>query len=48
MEDALKQAKLKALSLLTDMDRTEEQLRQKLRQKAYEDDVIEQAIEYVK
>lgn len=48
MEDALKQAKLKALSLLTDMDRTEEQLRQKLKQKSYEDDVVEQAIDYVK
>lgn len=48
MEDALKQAKLKALSLLTDMDRTEEQLRQKLKQKTYEDDVVEQAIDYVK
>ncbi len=48
MEDVLKQAKLKALSLLTDMDRTEVQLRQKLKQKAFEDDVVEQAIEYVK
>lgn len=48
MEDVLKQAKLKALSLLTDMDRTEEQLRQKLKQKLYSDDVIEQTIEYVK
>lgn len=48
MEDVLKQAKLKALSLLTDMDRTEEQLRQKLRQKSYEDAVVEQAIDYVK
>lgn len=48
MEDVLKQAKLKALSLLTDMDRTEVQLRQKLKQKAYEEDVIEQAIAYVK
>ena len=48
MEDNVKQAKLKALSLLTDMDRTEAQLRQKLKQKSYEDDVVEQAIEYVK
>ena len=48
MEDNVKQAKLKALSLLTDMDRTEAQLRQKLKQKSYEDDVIEQAMEYVK
>lgn len=48
MEDVLKQAKLKALSLLTDMDRTEAQLRQKLKQKSYEDDVVEKAIDYVK
>lgn len=48
MEDVLKQAKLKALSLLTDMDRTEAQLRQKLKQKSYEEHIIEQAIEYVK
>lgn len=48
MEDVLKQAKLKALSLLTDMDRTEAQLRQKLKQKAFVEDVVEQAIEYVK
>ena len=33
MEEMLKQAKLKALHLLTDMDRTEEQLRLKLKQK---------------
>ena len=48
MEDVLKQAKLKALSLLTDMDRTEAQLRQKLKQKEFEENIIEQAIEYVK
>lgn len=48
MEDVLKQAKLKALSLLTDMDRTEAQLRQKLKQKSYEEAVVEQTIEYVK
>ncbi len=48
MENVLKQAKLKALSLLTDMDRTEAQLRQKLKQKSYEEDIIDQAIEYVK
>lgn len=48
MEDILKQAKLKALNLLTDMDRTEAQLRQKLKQKSYEEHIIEQAIEYVK
>ena len=48
MEDHVKQAKLKALSLLTDMDRTEAQLRQKLKQKSYVDDVVEQVMEYVK
>ena len=48
MDDMLKQAKLKALHLLTDMDRTEEQLRMKLKQKGYADDIVEQAIEYVK
>ena len=48
MEEMLKQAKLKALHLLTDMDRTEEQLRLKLKQKGYTDDVTEQAIQYVK
>ena len=48
MEELLKQAKLKALRLLTDMDRTEEQLRIKLKQKEYPDEIIEQTIEYVK
>lgn len=48
MEEMLKQAKLKALSLLTDMDRTEEQLRMKLKQKSYPDEIVEQAIAYVK
>ena len=48
MEDILKQAKMKALSLLADMDRTEEQLRQKLKQKSYEDGVVEQTIDYVR
>mgnify|MGYP003434102493 CR=1 FL=1 len=48
MEAMLKEAKLKALRLLTAMDRTEEQLRQKLKQKEYPDDVVEQAIAYVK
>ena len=48
MEELLKQAKLKALRLLTDMDRTEEQLRVKLKQKEYPDEIVEQAIEYVK
>ncbi len=48
MEDVLKQAKKKALSLLECMDRTEEQLRLKLKQKGYADEVVEQAILYVK
>ena len=47
MEDVCKQAKQKALSLLADMDRTEEQLRKKLGQK-FENEAVEQAIEYVK
>ncbi len=48
MEDIRKQAKRKALSLLTDMDRTEQQLRTKLKAKSYSDDVVEEAIDYVK
>lgn len=48
MEDMLTQAKRKALSLLADMDRTEQQLRMKLKQKSYSDEVIEQALAYVK
>ena len=48
MDEILKQAKLKALRLLTDMDRTEEQLRTKLKQKGYPDEIVEQAIDYVK
>ena len=43
-----KQAKLKALSLLTRMDRTEAQLRQKLKEKEYPEEVIEHAVSYVK
>ena len=48
MEDTLKQAKAKALRLLEDMDRTEEQLRIKLKQKGFTDDVIDKTLEYVK
>lgn len=48
MEVMLKEAKLKALNLLTVMDRTEAQLRQKLLQKDYPESIVEQAIEYVK
>ena len=48
VEVLLKRAKLRALHLLNAMDRTEEQLRIKLRQNLYPEDVIEKAIQYVK
>ena len=48
MEELLKEAKLKALQILTGMDRTENQLREKLKQKDYPTEIVEQAIEYVK
>ena len=48
MEDILKQAKQRALYLLADMDRTERQLRDKLKQKGYSDEIVNQAVEYVK
>lgn len=48
MDEMLKQAKLKALRLLTDMDRTETQLRQKLRLKDYPEEIVEATIAYVK
>lgn len=47
-EVILKRVKLRAMHLLTDMDRTEQQLRTKLRQGLYTEDVIEQAVQYVK
>lgn len=47
-EVILKRAKLRAMHLLEDMDRTEEGLREKLRQNLYPADVIEGAIDYVK
>ena len=47
-EVILKRAKLRALHLLNDMDRTEAQLRTKLKQGLYTEDIIEQTIEYVK
>lgn len=47
-EALLKRAKLRALHLLEIMDRTEEQLRIKLKRDAYPDDIIETAIQYVK
>ena len=47
-EVVLKRAKLRALHLLTDMARTEEGLRQKLRQNLYPDDIVEEALAYVR
>lgn len=44
----LKRAKLRAMHLLTDMDRTECQLRDKLLTGGYPEDIAEQAIDYVK
>lgn len=48
VEVILRRAKLRALHLLNDMDRTETQLRKKLTQNLYPEDVIEEAIAYVK
>lgn len=48
MEDTLKQAKLKALSLLNHKDRTEVELRQKLKEKGFDEEIIEKTIAYVK
>lgn len=47
-EILVKRAKLRAMHLLNEMARTEAQLRQKLRQNGYPEDVIETAINYVK
>ncbi|WP_461810619.1 regulatory protein RecX [Faecalimonas sp.] len=47
-EIILKRVKLRALHLLNQMDRTEAQLRTKLKQGYYTDEMIEQAITYVK
>lgn len=47
-EIVLKRAKLRAMHLLNDMDRTEGQLRQKLKQNGYTEDIINQALDYVK
>lgn len=44
----LKRAKKRALYLLTSMDRTEKQLRIKLMQNEYTEDIIEQVLDYVK
>ena len=48
MDDMIKQAKQKALSLLNYMDRTESQLRQKLKEKSFDDDAVDEAVNYVK
>lgn len=47
-EVIIKRAKLRAMHLLNDMDRTESQLRTKLRQSCYTEDVVEAALAYVK
>lgn len=47
-EVILKRAKLRAMHLLTDMARTEAGLRQKLRQNLYPEDIVEEALTYVK
>ena len=43
-----KRAKLRAMHLLSDMGRTESQLRTKLKQGGYAEDAVEAAIRYVK
>lgn len=47
-EVVLKRAKLRAMHLLEDMDRTEAALREKLRQGLFPQDMIDMAIDYVK
>lgn len=47
-EVILKRAKLRALHLLTDMARTEKKLREKLRQNQYPEEIVDEAIEYVR
>lgn len=44
----LKRAKLRAMHLLTDMARTESGLREKLKQGMYPEDIIEEALDYVR
>lgn len=44
----VKRAKLRAMHLLNDMARTESQLRQKLLQNGYPEDVVDVAVNYVK
>ena len=47
-EVVLKRAKLRALHLLTDMARTEKELKEKLRLSQYPEDIIEAAMDYVR
>lgn len=47
-EVILKRAKLRAMHLLEDMDRTESALREKLKLGLYPEDIIEEAVRYVK
>lgn len=47
-EVVLKRAKKRALYLLASMDRTEHQVRTKLKQNDYTEEIINQAVEYVK
>ena len=47
-EVILKRAKLRALHLLNTMGRTEAQLRQKLKQDGYTNDIVEEVVRYVK
>lgn len=44
----LKRAKLRTMNLLSVMDRTESQLRTKLKQNNYTEEIIEKALDYVK
>jgi len=44
----MKRAKLRAMHLLQKMDRTEQQLRQKLNEGGYPDEVVESAVAYVR
>lgn len=46
-EVVVKRAKLRALHLLNDMGRTQMQLREKLKQSDYTEDVVEEAMRYV-
>lgn len=47
-EVVLKRAKLRAMHLLADMDRTEAALREKLKQGCYTQEMIDRAVDYVK